>query len=109
MIDPIMSKIVPVMQEELARAQHDHGQTYASMHEAFGVLSEELHEAGIEYRELTAYEGMLIGTIHKGNGKLLLEELSVIHNRALQAACELVQVAAVAQKAIITLNDKGIV
>lgn len=108
MIDPIMSRIVPVMQEELARAQVNHGKTYASMHEAFGVLSEELYEADIEYHEVRAYEEVLISAIHNGNSKLLRDELTVIFNRALQAACELVQVAAVAKKAIHTLNEKGV-
>lgn len=108
MIDPIMSKIVPVMQEELARAQVNHGETYASMHEAYGVLSEELYEADIEYHEVRAYEGMLISAIHKGESGLLRGELGIIFDRALQAACELVQVAAVAKKAIHTLNEKGL-
>lgn len=107
MIDHVMTDIVAAMHAELARAQEDHGKHYASMHEAYGVLSEELYEAGIEFREANAYEGMLLSAIHKGNNKLLREELNIIHHRALQAACELVQVAAVAQKAISTVNEKG--
>ena len=100
MIDPIMTEISQVVQEELQRARVDHGETYASMHEAYGVLCEELHEAGIEYREIQAYEGMLSGAIHKGNEKLLRSELDVICSRAIRAACELVQVAAVCRKAM---------
>ena len=99
MIDPIMSQMIPIVQEELTRARVNHGSTYASMHEAYGVLSEELYEVGIEYREIVAYEGMLISAIHKGDEKLLRSELDTICNRAIKAACELVQVAAVCKKA----------
>lgn len=104
MLDHVLKDITDAMQKELARAQANHGPTYASMHEAYGVLTEEIYEAGIEYREVTAYEGMLLSAIHKGNSKLLRDELTTIHYRALQAACEMVQVAAVCSKALATLD-----
>lgn len=100
MIDRVMEDVELAVGYEVARAKADHGETYASMHEAYGVLCEEVFEAEEEFCEVTSYRTFLLDALHRGDEKQLQAMLSVIRNRAVKAACELVQVAAVCQKAM---------
>lgn len=100
MIEPVHTDIMAAVEAEQLRAVAIYGPEYHTTHEAFGVLSEELYEAAIEWREIKAYEGMLLSAIHKQNDQLLCNAMDMIEHHAILAACELVQAAAVCRKAI---------
>lgn len=100
MIDHVMQEILTSVSAETQRAKAEFGDSYKNPHEAYGVLAEEIFEAKAEMNEVNAYYDMLISAIHKGDKVLLIKELDVLKCCAINAACELVQVAAVCAKAI---------
>ena len=78
---------------EKTRAQKQHGEAYASMHEGVGVLAEEVQEAG---DRVTALETLI--RVHR-RGEDTGDGLREIYRYALLTAAECVQVAAVCLKA----------
>lgn len=89
---------------ELERAQENFGQHYASAHEGFGVLSEELFEAETETIHINAIKNWLMNALHANDTAQMVDVLDELTERATLAACEYIQVAAVAQKMIDTLR-----
>lgn len=89
-----------VLDEEIARIKSRYGETYASIHEAYGVLSEELHEARHEVKGLRSYVKELLTDLPLEDRDVLLCDLNEAHWHALNGACELIQVAAVCRKAM---------
>lgn len=83
---------------ETAHAKTQHGEKYASLHEANGVLIEELQEGWDEGKALATLSDDLTRAIREG--KNIRNVLADIKERAILAACEYIQVAAVAQKAL---------
>lgn len=84
---------------ELADAKHTHGEKYASAHEGYGVLMEELHETTKELHDLRdLIHGPLIEDIHDHEGWATICDLECIEQTAQHLACEAIQVAAVARK-----------
>lgn len=100
MLDHVMKDINAAKYAELRRIKQDHGETYASIHEAYGVLAEEMHEAELEYVFVKDFFSYLIESIHKGRKTMIDSDLKAVEGYALKAACELVQVAAVCRKAL---------
>ena len=89
-----------VLDEEIARIKGCYGETYASIHEAYGVLSEELHEARREVKVLRAYVRDLLEDLPLECAGDLRCDLNEAYWHALNGACELIQVAAVCHKAL---------
>lgn len=89
-----------VLDEEIARIKARYGETYASIHEAYGVLSEELHEARHEVKGLRAYIKDLLDDLPDEDPNDLRCDLNEAWWLALNAACEYIQVAAVCRKAM---------
>lgn len=89
-----------VLDEEIVRIKGRYGETYASVHEAYGVLAEELHEARQEARELRAYVKDLLDDLPDEDPNDLRCDLNESYWHALNGACELIQVAAVCRKAM---------
>lgn len=83
---------------ETAHAKAQHGEKYASLHEANGVLIEELQEGWDEGKALATLSDDLTRAIREE--KNISNILAAIKGRAILAACEYTQVAAVAQKAL---------
>ena len=100
MLDHVVKDINAAKYAELRRIKQDHGETYASVHEAYGVLAEEMHEADLEYVCAKACFTDLIDSIHQGRKNMIDSDLEAIEGYAIKAACELVQVAAVCRKAL---------
>lgn len=86
-----------LMDEEYERAAERFGEEFNSPHEAYAVLKEEVEEAQSEMRcilgQMEAY------WIRIKENMITDGSLEVIEERALNAACELIQVAAIAYKA----------
>ena len=100
MMDEIMCDVERAVHYEETRIQQLHGEKYHSPHEAYGVLKEELLEADIELEHMSATEDGLLRAIHRNDTDTIKLAYDGIANRAVRAACELIQVAAVCRKAM---------
>ncbi len=89
-----------VLDEETARIKKHYGETCASIHEAYGVLAEELHEARQEVKGLRAYVRDLLEDLPLEDAGDLRCDLGEAYWHAFNGACELIQVAAVCRKAM---------
>ena len=91
--------VTAAVSTELIDARHAHGERYASAHEGYGVLAEELHEATMELRNLDSLiRERLIEDIHENDDQAINDTLSDVELYARKLACEAIQVAAVARK-----------
>ena len=108
MIGPVMDAVTAAVQAELQRAKADHGETYHSPHEAFGVLVEEWDEA---IEEITAASSRMqeMPRLLRTPDEALRMAFRVMIDHAMYAAAELIQVAAVCEKAMETMyrRDTG--
>lgn len=94
LICPI-SALVP---QEVERAKENHGPAYASHHESYGVLAEEVQEAGEEHKSVQKHMEQLLRFVRTDYTEGIVDCLKVIHQDAINAAAESVQVAAVCSK-----------
>lgn len=92
---------------EIKEAGKQHGKLFASMNEAFGVLVEEQAEAIREEYAVGLCTDPLLWAIQGGDKQAMEDYLEEIEEHALLAACEYVQVAAVARKALRTLRQEA--
>lgn len=100
MLDPIMNDVSPIIDREAQRAKDTHGSGYASEHEAYGVLAEEVQE-GWEEAELTAQQlAYLLNAIRADDRSAIFDKLRRTQRHATKACCEYIQVAAVCKKAM---------
>jgi hypothetical protein len=83
---------------ETAEAKRLHGPAYASHNEAFGVLYEELQEAGDEVKALREYAEYLCRYVRVDDVAGMADALGAMRKTAICAAAEAIQVAAVCQK-----------
>lgn len=83
---------------ETGRAKEVHGTTYASHHEAFGVLAEEVQEAGEEHKSVQKHMEQLLRFVRTDYTEGIADCLRVLMQDAIRAAAESVQVAAVCSK-----------
>lgn len=93
-----------VVDGEVARAMDRYGRHYASNHEGYGVLAEEIWEAEKEVRDFRLAQTLILKAIHENDTSTLNRALESIHQEALRAACECAQVAAVAIKMMESLK-----
>lgn len=106
MIDPIMNELHQVLKAEYLRAKVDHGDTYHSPHEAWGVLMEEWDEVFDELEEAGERLGDIARGVRRGDAQGLAQTFGSIQLFAMRAAAELIQVAAVCWKAVDTMEAK---
>ena len=98
-------KIVTVATEgEKRRAIWEHGSLH-SMNEAYGVLAEEMDEVDEEITRLVEEFSVVLRMIHHRDD--LVDTIANIHNHAKLAACECIQVAAVAERFLDLIRKEG--
>lgn len=95
-----------VVDHEVSRAMAIHGRGYASLHEGYGVLSEEVYEAEKEVRDFRRIQSWLLRSIHEDDFEALRDALEFMQETATLAACECAQVAAVATKMLDNLPSR---
>lgn len=114
MIDTLIDQIGPVVDGELARAQKEHGDSFHTPHEAYAVLREEIEELRDEVdsivNELLLKDESQYGSLWEQTKafdpsqvacvKLLECAYKDTFFAAMRAAAEAMQVAAVAKKAM---------
>ena len=84
---------------ELERANKQHSM-FNSLHEEYGILAEEIAEAKEAFEETERMFDSFFMCVRKDNYSSANDNLEHIKKNALDCAAEMVQVAAMAQKAI---------
>lgn len=89
-----------LISRELTMARRQNGYYFASPHEGYGVIMEELDEAReVDCHAKRAAEELLYA-IRRGNSRRVNGLLREMERQATLAACEYIQVAAMARKMI---------
>lgn len=91
-------KMRGLLKQELELANKDNGAYFNSVHEAYGVIAEENNEAWDESIDAHAKLDELLSAIRRNDRDGVLIAAKDIERHATLAACEYVQVAAMARK-----------
>ena len=94
----IVQPINLLVSDELDRASKIHGAVFASVHEGFGVIAEELQEVGDELEIAEGNLSTMLAFIREGDSQRIADVADCLRDRAVNAAAELVQVAAMCEK-----------
>lgn len=97
MITKLVRLLDVVADDELKRAQKEHGENFHSNHEAIAVTFEEVQEAQDEF-EIVTEELEGLWRCVKYDGPVPNDVLDRISTHAINGAAELIQVAAMARK-----------
>lgn len=98
MMNALLSYVREGISMELRLARRDNGPYFHSTHEGYGVLMEEVYEAKREIERLTSLSDSMLDLVHRNNDYSLKKGAEAIGVAATLAACELIQVAAMARK-----------
>lgn len=85
-------------QNEYDRAAMLHGYYFASAHEGYGVIAEEVQEAGDELETAEAVMRQLLLAIREEKTQSIVDLADYIRDKAVSAAAECIQVAAMCAK-----------
>lgn len=107
MLDHIMPIVKSCVGIELQYAQKENGAVFHSPHEGFGVLFEETYEAKMECEKADKRMDNLLLCIHRNNDKGIINNAEMLENAAINAACEYIQVAAMARKMQLTMEGEN--
>ena len=108
-MENLMEEVKECVEHEYSRASDNYGPTNHSDHESCAIILEEFEEAR---SELNALSGELdsfwqaVKANDDNDAKQVL--LKVIYMRAMLGACELIQVAAMAHKAMVTIQSREV-
>lgn len=106
-MEELKKAITQLVDEEYNRAAAKFGKKHNSAHEAYAVIKEELEEAEDEYSSADMALGDFWKCTKRDNICETKQLARFIEERAINAACEFVQVAAMAQKALIGYENEG--
>lgn len=101
----IVHPINLLVSDEYDRAAGIHGAVFASPHEGYGVIAEEIKEAGDEWEEAEKGLRRLLNAIHRESTKDIIDIADSIRDRAVNGAAELIQVAAMCEKMVKTVRE----
>ena len=87
-----------LVSDELDRASKIHGAVFASAHEGFGVIAEELQEVGDELEIAEGNLSTMLAFIHEEDSQRIADIADCLRDAAVNAAAELIQVAAMCEK-----------
>lgn len=110
MMDKLIHDVQFLVGQEYDRSSSEFGIIHHSNHEAYAVLMEEIEEAADEHTLVDADLPRLWNLIKRNaSSDDMCKALKSIQTHATLAACEFIQVAAMAKKAIITCCAVGVV
>lgn len=102
----VRNNIEQALNEEYKAACEKHGKTYNSFEKSYDVLFQEIVEAGKDSDIIKKQlETFFFAEREKNTGRMKII-LSVIFSRAMDLACEAIQIAAVARKSLNTIIVK---
>lgn len=106
-MDKLISEVAQLVEEEYGRAGAKFGLTNHSNHESYAVLMEEVEEAADEHTMIDRDLPYLWNLIKRNApSDDICNTCRHIQTHALLAACEFIQVAAMAKKAQITVCER---
>ena len=97
-MDELIEAVKALIREEYERTAKKFGGNFNSPHEAYAVILEEAQEAGLELMDLKYAIDLFWESVKKDDTEYQ-DALRNIEKYALNAACECIQVAAMAYKA----------
>jgi len=106
MMTKLIGQVLLLTGLELVEARKNNGFYFHSPHEGYGVIMEELDEAIDEVGQVVSLYANLLPSIRNENKTQLLADLIDLEERARLAACEFIQVAAMARKMAESLEVK---
>lgn len=107
-MNTLINDVKERIEEEYKRASFKFGATNNSDHESYAVLLEEMEEAESEVVEARVHlEAFWLLTKANDDDLSKFSLLMELERRATLAACELIQVAAMAKKASITVRQRS--
>ena len=87
-----------LVNDEYEMAAEEHGKVFASMHEGFSVMQEELEEAVEEVTEVGKASHCLWDDVKTDDKDAAVMSAKEVESYAINVACEAIQVAAMAHK-----------
>lgn len=87
-----------LVSDEYDRAAKLHGAVFASPHEGYGVIAEEVQEAGDALELAEAVMRQLLIAIREEKPRAMIDLADYIRDTAVNAAAECIQVAAMCEK-----------
>ncbi len=101
----IVTPVNLLADKEYERASEVYGDRFASLSEGFGVIAEEVQEAGEELDKIHAMLCQLLKAIRQSVGKSVVDLADCISDAAVNGAAELIQVAAMCKKITRTVKE----
>lgn len=95
----LLNEVEQAVENELARANKQHP-LFNSLHQSYGILAEEIAEAKEAFEETEIMFDKFFMCMRKDDYSSVNDYLAYIKKNAIDCAAEMVQVAAMAQKAI---------
>lgn len=102
-MDAVKTEVEALVGKEL-EAANKRFSLFNSAHEGYGVLIEELGELKDEIRDIKEHKKLMKEAIHKNNDRMVFEYAEIMGYRAICAAVEAIQVAAMCEKFKISLS-----
>lgn len=102
-MNKVKDKLPALVEEELAAAMEAHG-NFASVHEGYAVLLEEVEEAEKEMRDVRQHLDRLWNQVKVDNEGFVMHAAIYVKAKAINLAAEAIQVAAMAQKLLASLE-----
>lgn len=99
----IVQPINLLVSDEYDRAANLHGAVFASPHEGYGVIAEEVQEAGDALEIAESVMKQLLLAIREEKPRSMIDLADYIRDQAVNAAAECIQVAAMCEKMVRTV------
>ena len=103
-MNKVKEKLPALVEEELAAAMEEHP-LFASAHEGYAVLLEEVEEAEKELKDTQSALRLLWSGVRHDDPRTVARAAGVIKEAATCLAAEAIQVAAMAQKLLASLDN----
>lgn len=108
-MDKLIEDVKNLVKEEYERASAKFGATNNSDHESYAVLLEEMEETEVEVQFVRAQlDSFWDLTKNDDDDTSKYSRLLEMERRAVLAACEIIQVAAMAHKAAATVGNRSV-
>lgn len=97
-METIVKPVNLLVSDEYDRAAKLHGAVFASPHEGYGVIAEEVQEAGDELELAESVMRRMLLAIREEKPSAIIDLADCIRDTAVNAAAECIQVAAMCEK-----------
>lgn len=106
MMDELMKEVSHLVGKEYQRAAAEHGGAANTPHEGYALIKEEVEEAAEEMERLKKKLDFLWLNVKRDDEDMVSRNLDHMKSIAIAGACELIQVAAMTEKATAGIGKK---